>query len=56
MAWLKGDNLVLCRYTGEEKRVSVSGHTSRQVSVDMSHEVAMLQTTADNVFDGEDEG
>lgn len=41
---------------GEEKRVSVSGHTSRQVSVDMSHEVAMLQTTADNVFDGEDEG
>ena len=43
--------------SGEEKRVSVSGHTSRQVSMDMSHEMAALQTAADGVFElVDDEG
>ena len=32
---------MLC-IAGEEKRVSVSGHNSRQVSVDMSQEYAEL--------------
>ena len=34
---------------GEETRVSVSGHTSRQVSTDMSQEYAELMAQ-DNVF------
>ncbi|XP_060081005.1 multiple PDZ domain protein-like [Ylistrum balloti] len=44
---------------GEEKRVSVSGHPSRQVSMDMSQEAANTQLVAtgtDNVFDGDEDG
>lgn len=36
-------------FSGEETRVSVSGHTSRQVSTDMSQEYAELMAQ-DNVF------
>ncbi|XP_021361837.1 multiple PDZ domain protein-like [Mizuhopecten yessoensis] len=44
---------------GEEKRVSVSGHPSRQVSMDMSQEIAnapLVPAATDNVFDGEEDG